>query len=559
VANIIELEVTAGVAEGQYAVRVVRSVAGGESTATMNLDAKAYLGARDDLENVVLASAAASRRTLSAGEQRLRDVGQQLFEALFCGPVQATYRASARAADARGERLRVVLRLDAPGLAGIPWEAMYDAEKDEYICLNDPLIRHIASSSAEPLEITSSLEVLVLVASPAGLTALDVEAERKKLADALAEPIADGRIHVTWLMQASWEQVQDEMLSGTWHVLHFIGHGDYDPRSDQGVIVLVGDDGGPNLVEADRLADLLNQADPTPRLVVLNSCLSGRTGASDLFSSTAATLVRRGISAVAAMQFSVSDAGAIKFARGFYSAIANGRGIGDAIGAGRVGLRGTRGSLEWVTPVLYVRGESAELFRIAPTARQATPPAPAQLTGPARKGLSKGALAAIGGIGAAVVTALVISPIIFRPSPEGPPPPPPPTTTSPTTTGVTTTPITDADATIQALGDVGVDYTVPRPSLVSWLNNPEFTPYPALSAALLEVLGHRGLRLPVSIDVIESNYASLSGAPTPKRLEEIDPDVLKAAVLEGFNLRHGEQNTDFQWLLNPRRRPQPDR
>lgn len=557
-ANIIEVEVSAGAAEGQYAVRVVRSVAGEESMATMNLDAKAYLGARDELENVVLASAASSRRTLSAGEQRLRDVGQQLFEALFCGPVQATYRASARAADDRGERLRVVLRLDAPGLAGIPWEAMYDAEKDEYICLNDPLIRHIASGSAEPLEITSSLEVLVLVASPEGLTALDVEAERKKLADALAEPIADGRIHVKWLMQASWEQVQDEMLSGTWHVLHFIGHGDYDPRSDQGVIVLVDDNGGPNLVEADRLADLLNQADPTPRLVVLNSCLSGRSGASDLFSSTAATLVRRGINAVAAMQFSVSDTGAIKFARGFYSAIANGRGVGDAIGAGRVALRETRGSLEWVTPVLYVRGETAELFRITSPARQAAPAALAQPAEPARKGLSKTALATIGGIGAALVAALVISLIIFRPSAEDPPPPV--TTTSPTpTTGVTTTPITDADATIQALGDVGVDYTVPRPSLVSWLNNPEFTPYPALSAALLEVLGHRGLRLPVSIDVIESNYASLSGAPTPKRLQDIDPAVLKEAVLEGFNVRHGEQNTDFQWLLKPRRRDQPDR
>ena len=93
--------------------------------------------------------------------------------------------------------------------------------------------------------------------------------------------------------------------------------------------------------------------------MVLNSCSSGRSGASDLFSSAAATLVKRGINAVAAMQFTVSDAGAIKFARAFYSALANGRGIGDAMGAGRVGLRGTPGSLEWVTPVLYVRDDAA--------------------------------------------------------------------------------------------------------------------------------------------------------------------------------------------------------
>ena len=309
------------------------------------------------------------------------------------------YRASVSAADQRGERLQVVLRLDVPELAAIPWEAMFDTENDQYICLNDPLIRHIPSTTAEPVEVTSSLEVLALVASPDGLASLDVEAERKKLSDALAEPIADGRIHLKWLMQASWDEVQDEMLSGTWHVLHFIGHGDYDSTSEQGRIALVGDDGGAHLVEADRLADLLNQATPTPRLVVLNSCSSGRSGASDLFSSAAATLVKRGINAVAAMQFTVSDAGAIKFARAFYSALANGRGIGDAMGAGRVGLRGTPGSLEWVTPVLYVRDDAATLFRITSPPRPAASP-PAQ---PARKRLSTATLAAIGGIAAAAV------------------------------------------------------------------------------------------------------------------------------------------------------------
>ena len=233
-ASVIELDVAAGPADGQFTVRVVRPAGDGEPTATMQLDAGAYLGALEDLETVVLASAAAGRRILSPGEQRLRDVGRQLFDALFSGPVHEAYRASVSAADQRGERLQVVLRLDVPELAAIPWEAMFDTENDQYICLNDPLIRHIPSTTAEPVEVTSSLEVLALVASPDGLASLDVEAERKKLSDALAEPIADGRIHLKWLMQASWDEVQDEMLSGTWHVLHFIGHGDYDSTSEQG-------------------------------------------------------------------------------------------------------------------------------------------------------------------------------------------------------------------------------------------------------------------------------------------------------------------------------------
>ena len=541
-ASVIELEVAAGPAAGQFTVRVVRPAVDGEPTATMQLDAGTYLSALDDLEMVVLASAATGRRVLSPGEQRLRDVGRQLFDALFSGPVHEAYRASVSAADQRGERLQVVLRLDVPELAAIPWEAMYDTENDQYICLNDPLIRHIPSTTAEPVEVTSSLEVLALVASPDGLTSLDVEAERKKLSDALAEPIADGRIHLKWLMQASWDEVQDEMLSGTWHVLHFIGHGDYDLTSDQGVIALVGDDGGPHLVEADRLADLLNQATPTPRLVVLNSCKSGRSGASDLFSSTAATLVKRGINAVAAMQFTVSDAGAIKFARGFYSALANGRGIGDAIGAGRVGLRGTPGSLEWVTPVLYVRDAAATLFRITSPPPPAAPP-PAQ---PARKRLSTATLAAIGGIAAAAVAVVVVVLVnVFSSEPNRSAAPPPTSSTSRTAAPVGST---DTDTVIQQLADVGVDYTVPRGQMVRWLNNAH-TPYPSLAEALVDLLGDAGLQRPVAIDVIAWNYEEL--APRPRRLEEVDFDILKAAVLGSFNERYGQQVTNFESLLKP--------
>jgi len=108
---------------------------------------------------------------------------------------------------------------------------------------------------------------------------------------------------------------------------------------------------------------------PTPRLVVLNSCSSGQTGTQDLFSGTAAALARSGISAVAAMQFAVSDTAAIAFARGFYTAIAHGRAVDEAASSGRISILGTPRSLEWITPVLYVRGDVSQLFTLtAPSA-----------------------------------------------------------------------------------------------------------------------------------------------------------------------------------------------
>ena len=32
-----------------------------------------------------------------------------------------------------------------------------------------------------------------------------------------------------WAPGATWADLQDLLLDGEWHVLHFIGHGDFDP------------------------------------------------------------------------------------------------------------------------------------------------------------------------------------------------------------------------------------------------------------------------------------------------------------------------------------------
>jgi hypothetical protein len=185
-------------------------------------------------------------------------------------------------------------------------------------------------------------------------------------------------VEVVWVPTATWAGVQTRLLAGKWHVLHFVGHGDYDTRTDEGLLALVGEDGRADLIEASRLADLLGEAQPAPRLVMLNSCSSGQTGAQDLFSGTAATLVRSGISAVAAMQFAVSDTAAIAFARGFYTAIAHGRSVDEAARSGRISILGAPHSLEWLTPVLYVRGRATQLFTMTgpPESSRQTPAAP---------------------------------------------------------------------------------------------------------------------------------------------------------------------------------------
>jgi CHAT domain len=363
----IEVAIGPGAASGTFQVQIVQSPAG-EASVVVNVDVGTLLARRVELQHAVLASAVATRRVLGGAEQCLREVGQTLFRALLgSGEVAGQYRASAVVAAERAQGLRVVLRIEDPMLACLPWEAMYDDALGSYVCRREQLVRHVpVPSLAAPLAVRSSLRILGVIASPRGLAALDTDREKSQLTYALGHLSSQGLADVHWAPSATWADLQDLLQADEWHVVHFIGHGDFDASRDEGVLALVTEDGRADLVEASRLVDLLRQAHPMPRLVVLNSCAGAATGVEDLFAGTAAALVRGGVSAVAAMQYAISDPAAVAFARGFYGAIAHGRGVDEAVSSGRVAILGTsRQTLEWVTPVLYLRGHDSHLFTLS--------------------------------------------------------------------------------------------------------------------------------------------------------------------------------------------------
>jgi hypothetical protein len=365
-AAVIEVAIGQTGEPGLFRVDVLHSAVG-EASAVAALDAGRLLAQRAELQLAVLTSAIPVRRVLEETEGRLREAGQTLFAALLgSGQVAARYQASVAVAAERGQLLRVVARIDDPLLAGLPWEAMYDDAAGEYVCRTRQLVRYVpVAVPVPPLAVELPLRILAVTSSPRGLHALDVGREQELLDGALASLVRAGLAEVHWASSATWANLHDMLLGGQWHVLHFIGHGDFDPYRDEGVIALVGIDGRAHLVEANRLVDLLRQARPMPRLVVLNSCAGAISGPVDLFSGTAAALVRGGVSAVAAMQFEISDPAAVAFCRGLYSALAHGRGVDEAVTSGRVAIIGLSGqTLEWVTPVLYLRGRDSRLFTL---------------------------------------------------------------------------------------------------------------------------------------------------------------------------------------------------
>jgi len=210
-----------------------------------------------------------------------------------------------------------------------------------------------------------------MVASPQDLDPLDVEHEKRLVEQALRTLRASRLVELSWLEGQTWEDLQQAMWGGPWHIFHFIGHGVFDQASDEGCIALSNEENRSRLLGARNLARLLDGHYPL-RLVLLNSCEGARGSARDAFSGAAATLVRRGIPAVVAMQYEITDEAAIAFARTFYRAVANDLPVDASVAAGRTAIS-MDNALEWGTPVLYMRSPDGRIFDISTEALSAGP------------------------------------------------------------------------------------------------------------------------------------------------------------------------------------------
>ncbi len=137
------------------------------------------------------------------------------------------------------------------------------------------------------------------------------------------------------------------------------------------MIAFATEEGTTRLLSATQVGNLL--ADHSPlRLVVLNACQGATSDTSDLFSSTAATLARRGIPAVLAMQEEITDRSALELTRSFYEALADGLPVDAAVADARqaINFEGNN-SLEWGTPVLFLCTPTGLLFDLT---EQSPPP-----------------------------------------------------------------------------------------------------------------------------------------------------------------------------------------
>ncbi len=361
-----ELEIGSGNGR-EYQIAVIHSAAG-EARETMHFpfDELALENRLLALENALLRSGGRHRQILSSEEQIVQNFGHALFDALFTGEVRSCYAVSRREAMQQGKGLRLKLRIQSPKLAALPWEFLYDPSQAEYVCLssNTPIVRYLElPQPPQPLTVVTPLRILGMITSPKNLAVLDVEREKQRVEKATEDLRAHGLVQLIWLPGQTWQALQRAVRRGTWHIFHFIGHGGFDSSADEGLIALEDDEGQAHLLSATHLGRLLTDHYPL-RLVILNACEGARGSGHDVFSSTAAILVRRGIPAVLAMQYAITDQAAIELSRAFYEALADGMPVDAAVGEARKAISlGIGNTLEWGTPVLHMRSPNGVLFR----------------------------------------------------------------------------------------------------------------------------------------------------------------------------------------------------
>ena len=317
--------------------------------------------------------------TAEAGAARdLRVLGETLYDFLIAGGDDGLlYRALVRGSGQGGTTLR--LQIDPPDLAALPWEALHDGRG--FLALGDDfsVIRTLPRSQpARPLASGAPLRIVAAAADPTDASpTLDQALERERVMQALAPLQAVGLAQITWLENATVKALYTALQEDA-DIFYFSGHGGFEPERGGGLLLLAGEAGGAQPVDAGDLTSLLaKRADL--RLAILNTDLSAHGDATA--PALAAALMQAGLPAAIGMQGTISDTGAIRFAQRLFDALARGRTVGAAVQAARRELAAAEPeSFEWVLPVLYTSAPEMALVAAEALRAKVPPPRRAELT-----------------------------------------------------------------------------------------------------------------------------------------------------------------------------------
>lgn len=302
--------------------------------------------------------------------QTPQEIGKLLFNSLFKDDCLDLYKQSINLLRRKSKGLRIKLMINPEekslrDVSRLPWEFMYRDETNEFLSLSNqtPLVRYLeVSRSFSPIPMQGSLRILVVISDPKFVAALNLEQEKKRIKQSWGSRT---NVHVDFLENPTKAKLQEQLAVLDYHVLHFMGHGDFDKKSGEGVLLLEKEDGSPEKISGTALGVLLRD-EPKLRIVFLNACKTAQGSQEedhDPFSGVAAAIVMAGIPTVVAMQFPISDEAAIDFASQFYKMLPDYHPVDFIVAEARKTLFSHQpNSMEWATPVLFMRTPDGIIF-----------------------------------------------------------------------------------------------------------------------------------------------------------------------------------------------------
>ncbi len=349
----------AGPAEGSFAIPTTLREPEGGGLATSRLLRSARPDTHDHAAHRKAEPVPAEGDTIEQTE----DVGRALFDALLTGSIRSRYdECLGRARDRVRLRVQLQLDLDNPlmaPLAHLPWELLHHFEKRMRVARSETttLTRYLGIPRPTDWKpVAGKIHVLLVLANPH--RDLNLTAERDRIERSIRG--ARGRLRLTVLEGATFEALKDQLSKEPVHVLHFMGHGDFD--GSDGVLVFEPGARDTGRVSGTALGQVLEGREL--RLVVLNACRTAevaRREVRDAYAGVAPALVARGVPAVVAMQVPITDQGAVTFADRLYAGLAHGRSLEESVSDGRRDIGD-----EWAVPVLFSRHDGDLFARTRP-------------------------------------------------------------------------------------------------------------------------------------------------------------------------------------------------
>ncbi len=233
----------------------------------------------------------------------------------------------------------LILKLDK-NAAQIPWELLHDPLADETpVAVTSTFLRQLVTGYGDDLTQVSLGNTNVLIVGDPMYGAEDLQQLPAAKAEGVwvAKQLSGHSYKTTSLINAASDLIMMELYSRKYKIMHFAGHGLYDPENEEVGIAI----GNGFCIDPA----MINQMGYTPEFVFINCCYSGTMDAEDdnysrdrsrLAANVGTQLIEMGVKAIIISGWAVDDAAAKTFSEAFYKHMLEGYDFGSSVQKARL-------------------------------------------------------------------------------------------------------------------------------------------------------------------------------------------------------------------------------